>query len=205
MGILYNNAMTGVPPLEKPWPVGDQYDPELLEFGDSRNVLDKYRYWKVEAIKKDLDKSRLSLEIAVENFQNDFNIGTIIRTANAFNVNKVHIIGRRHYNRRGAMVTDAYMNIEFHKTVGDFWRAVGDKHVIAVDIVPSAQKLSEVALPENAVLVFGSEGPGLSGEMLQLAEQTVMVEQLGSTRSVNVGVAAGVVMYAWLQQYPLNH
>jgi len=196
--------MTGMPPHEKPWPTGEQYDPDLLAHGDSRNVLDKYRYWKVEAIKKDLDRSRLPLEIAVENFQNDFNIGTIIRTANAFNVRKVHIIGRRHYNRRGAMVTDAYMNIVFHASVADFVQAMANRQIVAVDIVPGAKKISETTLAENVVLVFGGEGPGLSDEMLQRASQTVMVEQLGSTRSVNIGVAAGIVMYAWLQQHALK-
>jgi len=193
----------GVGPWPGEWPTGEQYDPELMKLGDSRNVLDKYRYWKVEAIKADLDKTRLPLEVAIENLQNDFNIGTIICTANAFNVRKVHIIGRRHYNRRGAMVTDAYMNIEFHKDVAAFYEAIEGKRIIAVDIVPGAKKLAEAKLPENTVLVFGGEGPGLSGEMLKRASETVMVEQLGSTRSVNVGVAAGIVMYAWLQQHAL--
>ncbi len=192
----------GAPPHPKPWPTGDQYDPDLLEHGDSRNVIDRYRYWKVEAIKHDLDRSRLPLEIAVENWQHDFNIGTIIRTANAFNVSKVHIIGRRHYNRRGAMVTDAYMNIEFHETVSAFRAKMmeDDKTIVAVDIVDGAVPLGQTKLPQNAVLVFGGEGPGLSRELLEVASQTVMVEQIGSTRSVNVGVAAGIVMYAWLQQ-----
>lgn len=194
----------GVPPHTKPWPTGEQYDIDLLEHGDSRNVIDKYRYWQVAAIKADLDKSRLPLEIAVENWQHDFNIGTIIRTANAFNVRAVHIIGRRHYNRRGAMVTDAYMNIEFHETVGAFRAAMQErgKVIVAVDNVHGATELMQTNLPDQAVLVFGGEGPGLSKQILEVAAQTVMIEQLGSTRSVNVGVAAGIVMYEWLRQ---NH
>lgn len=195
----------GVGPHPKPWPKGPVYDPALLEAGDQRNVLDKYRYWTVEAIKADLDKSRIPLEIAIENWERDFNMGTIIRTANAFNINKIHIIGRRQWNKRGAMVTDLYMNIEYHADTRSFLEAVTGKEVIAVDIVEGAQKLSKTKLPMNAVLVFGAEGPGLSKELIEAADQTVMIEQLGSTRSVNVGVAAGITMYMWLQQQTLTH
>jgi tRNA G18 (ribose-2'-O)-methylase SpoU len=192
----------GVGPHPKPWPTDEKYDIELLEFGDKRNVMDKYRYWTVEAIKADLDKSRVSLHVAIENWQHDLNIGTIVRAANAFNVETVHIIGKRHWNRRGAMVTDRYMNIINHETVADFERFMNDdnRQIIAIDIVDGAKKLSETILPKKAVLVFGGEGPGLSSDMQKAAEKTVMIEQFGSTRSVNVGVAAGIVMYVWLQQ-----
>jgi len=195
----------GVPPHPKPWPTGDQYDPELLANGDKFNVIDKYRYWKVGAIKADLDKTRVPLHIAIENWQHDFNIGTIVRCANAFNIAAVHIIGRRHWNRRGAMVTDRYMNIINHATVDEFVDAMESesREIIAVDIVPGAVKLSETKLPANCVLVFGGEGPGLSEQMQSSASKTVMIEQFGSTRSVNVGVAAGIAMYVWMQQNKL--
>lgn len=110
----------GVGPHSKPWPNDPRLDLELLELGDRRNVQDEYRYWTVEAIKADLDKTRAPLHIAIENWQHDLNIGTIVRAANAFNIEAVHIIGRRHWNRRGAMVTDRYMNIFHHKTVDEF-------------------------------------------------------------------------------------
>lgn len=196
----------GVGPYPKPWPTDPKYDLELLENGDKRNVLDKYRYWTVEAIKADLDKKRTSLHIAIENWQHDLNIGTIVRTANAFNVETVHIIGRHHWNRRGAMVTDRYMNIIQHDTVEGFVDCMkfDNRQIIAIDIVPGAVALSEVRLPAKAVLVFGGEGPGLSEQMQALAGQTVKIEQFGSTRSVNVGVAAGIAMYVWLQQHILS-
>lgn len=192
----------GVPRHPKPWPNDTKFDKDLLENGDSRNVLDKYRYWTVEAIKADLDKNRNQLHVAIENFQHDLNIGTIVRAANAFNVGTVHIIGKKHWNRRGAMVTDRYLDIIHHATVDNFVKCmkVQDRHIIAIDIVPGAVQLSKAKLPLNAVLAFGGEGPGLSSEMQQSAEETVMIEQYGSTRSVNVGVAAGIVMYAWMQQ-----
>lgn len=201
-----NEQQIGVPPHTKPWPTGDRYDPELLANGDKRNVLDKYRYWTVEAIKVDLDKTRATLHVAIENWQHDLNIGTIVRAANAFNVETVHIIGKRHWNRRGAMVTDRYLNIIQHSTVDEFVEFMknDNREVIAVDIVPGAVELSKTKLPERAVLVFGGEGPGLSAEMQTVAIKTVMIEQFGSTRSVNVGVAAGIVMYVWMQQHVLK-
>lgn len=203
--IMNNNSEIGVGPHPLPWPVGEQYDAELLASGDRRNVEDKYRYWTVEAVKADLDKTRIDLHVAIENWQHDLNIGTIVRNANAFNVAAVHIIGKRHWNRRGAMVTDRYLEIIHHLTVEEFVRAMGDRYIIAVDNQPGAIALSDTQLPEKAVLVFGGEGPGLSQEMIDASEQMVMIEQLGSTRSVNVGVAAGIVMYAWLQKHVLTN
>jgi tRNA G18 (ribose-2'-O)-methylase SpoU len=194
----------GVGPHPHPWPADAWFDPELLENGDQRNVEDKYRYWTVEAIKADLDMSRVDLHIAIENWQHDMNIGTIVRNANAFNVAAVHIIGKRHWNRRGAMVTDRYLHIEQHQTVDDFVRAMGDRHIIAIDNLEGAIPLSQAILPKKAVLVFGGEGPGLSTDMQAAAEQMVMIEQFGSTRSVNVGVAAGIVMYAWMNTHVLT-
>jgi tRNA G18 (ribose-2'-O)-methylase SpoU len=198
------NDDIGVGPHPKPWPTDPQYDPQLLADGDARNVLDKYHYWTVEAIKQDLDKHRLPLEIAIENLQRDFNIGTIVRTANAFNVRAVHIIGKKQWNKRGAMVTDLYMNIEYHASVTDFIKATMGKKLIAVDIVEGAKDLADTQLPDDAVLVFGGEGPGLSPVMLTAADQIVKIDQHGSTRSVNVGVAAGIAMYMWLLQHPLK-
>jgi len=197
-----NEPSIGVGPHKKPWPTDSKYDPELLEHGDRRNVLDKYRYFTVEAIKADLDKTRISLHVAIENWQHDLNIGTIVRAANAFNVETVHIIGKRHWNRRGAMVTDRYMNIVHHNTVDEFSEYIkrDSRHIIAVDIVPDALPLSKTTLPARSVLVFGGEGPGLSDQMQRIADKIVMIEQFGSTRSVNVGVAAGIAMYVWMQQ-----
>lgn len=198
-----NKETTGIGSHPQPWPDDPRLAPELLANGDHRNVEDKYRYWTVEAIKSDLDKTRIDLHVAIENWQHDLNIGTIVRSANAFNVMCVHIIGKRHWNRRGAMVTDRYLDIIHHPTVEDFVASMNDRHIIAVDNLPGAIPLSKTSLPAKSVLVFGGEGPGLSPEMQAVAEQMVMIEQLGSTRSVNVGVAAGIVMYAWLRQHRL--
>jgi tRNA G18 (ribose-2'-O)-methylase SpoU len=202
--MIENNDEVGVGPYPQPFPSGQQYDIDLLTNGDRRNVEDKYRYWTVEAIKADLDTKRVDLHIAIENWQHDMNIGTIVRNANAFNVAAVHIIGKRHWNRRGAMVTDRYLDIYHHRTIEEFVTAVGDRHIIAIDNLSGATPLASAKLPQRAVLVFGGEGPGLSAEMVAASEQMVMIEQFGSTRSVNVGVASGIVMYAWMQQNALT-
>ena len=196
----------GVGPHPEPWPTDAKYDRMLLKEGDKRNVIDKYHYWTVPAIKADLDDNRIDLEIAIENLQRDYNMGTIVRAANAFNIKTVHIIGRKQWNKRGAMVTDLYMNIQYHDDVNAFMAdmAKSNREIIAMDIVKGAKNLSETKLPLNAVLVFGAEGPGLSKEMLGKAKEVVMIEQFGSTRSVNVGVAAGITMYTWLQQHSLT-
>jgi len=197
-------SLVGLGPHPKPWPNDPRYDHELLESGDRRNVIDKYRYWTVDAIKADLDLHRSDLHVAIENWQHDMNIGTIVRNANAFNVGTVHIIGKRHWNRRGAMVTDKYLNIEHHSTVADFVKAVGDRQIIAIDNQPGSVNLSDTELPEHAVLVFGGEGPGLSAEMIAASYKMVAIEQFGSTRSVNVGVAAGIVLYQWSLRHVLK-
>jgi tRNA G18 (ribose-2'-O)-methylase SpoU len=196
----------GVGPHPSPWPDDTKYDPELLEKGDKRNVLDKYRYWTVEAIKTDLDSTRSGLHIAIENWQHDLNIGTIVRTANAFNVETVHIIGKRHWNRRGAMVTDRYMNIVQHETVQQFVDVMREekREIIAIDIVEGATDMAKTLLPSESVLVFGGEGPGLSIELIKAAVSVVKIEQSGSTRSINVGVAAGIAMYMWTLQHRLT-
>lgn len=198
--MIQESPELGVGPHPDPWPVGPEYDPELLKNGDRRNVEDKYRYWTVEAIKSDLDKARHKVQVAIENWQHDFNIGTIVRNANAFNVSAVHVIGRRHWNRRGAMVTDRYLDVFHHPTVADFMDAVKGSKVIAIDNQPGAVNLSGSELPEDSVLVFGGEGPGLSQEMIDASDQMIAIEQFGSTRSVNVGVASGIVLYEWVRR-----
>lgn len=205
--LSYTNTMDdvsiGVGPHPDPWPTDQKYDRALLKEGDRRNVLDKYRYWTVDAIKEDLDKNRVDLHVAIENWQHDMNIGTIVRNANAFNVAAVHIIGKRHWNKRGAMVTDRYLHVYHHESVADFVSALSDRHIIAVDNLPGAVPLSATELPEKAVLVFGGEGPGLSEEMRSASEYMVMIEQSGSTRSVNVGVASGIALYEWTRRHVL--
>lgn len=196
----------GVGPWEGDWPEGDHWDPELLEHGDRRNVLDQYRYWKHDAIVAELDTRRHDFHIAIENWQHDLNIGTVVRTANAFLAKEVHIIGRRRWNRRGAMVTDKYQHIRHHPTVEDFvkWAQEEGYTIIGIDIFPDSVPLETYDLPKKSVLVFGQEGPGLSQEVHEAAEATLSIEQFGSTRSINAASAAAIAMHAWIRRHVFN-
>lgn len=167
---------------------------------DKRNVTDEFKGVAHQDIVAALDQRGVSLEIAIENLQRDFNMGTIVRSANAFGVRRVHVIGRRQWNKRGAMMTDKYLEVVYHASVADFCQSVAERTIVAIDNVAGSQPLAASELPENCVLVFGSEGEGISDEMLARADQVIAIEQLGSTRSLNVGVAAGVAMYAWLER-----
>ena len=202
----WNEGRHGVGPWEGPLPQGpeaEKYDPELLAEGDRRNVVDAYRYWSREAIKKDIDKRRHSLHIAIENFENDANIGTVVRTANAFAVDTVHIVGRRRWNRRGAMVTDRYQHVRHHEDVAAFtaWAQDAGIPIIAVDNVAGSVALDRAELPERCALLFGQEGPGLSPEAVAAASGVVEITQYGSTRSINASAAAAVVMYEWCRRW----
>lgn len=191
--------VVGVGPHEKPWPTDDYFDPELLEHGDRRNVLDKYRYWKVESIVADLDSKRHPLSIAIENWQHDLNIGSVVRTANAFNVSSIHIVGKRDWNRRGAMVTDKYLHVIHHPSVSDFqkWSLENSCPIIGIDNVPGSLPLEKAELPARCVMFFGQEGSGMSAEAIDVCSVIYEIAQYGSTRSMNASAAAAIAMYAW--------
>jgi tRNA G18 (ribose-2'-O)-methylase SpoU len=193
----------GVGPWVGPWPDDDRLDPELLRDGDRRNVVDRYRYWRVEAVVADLDLRRHPFHVAVENWGHDLNIGSVVRTANAFNAASVHIVGLRRWNRRGAMVTDRYQHVRHHPTVDDLlaWAAAEDLPVLGVDNLPGARPLETFALPRRCVLAFGQEGPGLSPALREAATVTLSIAQFGSTRSINAGAAAAIAMHAWVREH----
>jgi tRNA G18 (ribose-2'-O)-methylase SpoU len=198
----------GVGPWAGEVPAGDQWDPQLLADGDRRNVVDRYRYWRHDAIVADLDTRRHEFHVAVENWAHDFNIGSVIRTANAFNAKAFHIVGRRRWNRRGAMVTDRYQHEQHHPTVGDLveWASsagTGARGIplIGIDNLPGSRNLETFDLPRECVLVFGQEGPGLTEQMQQACEVVLHIEQFGSTRSLNAGAAAAIAMHAWVRRH----
>ena len=193
----------GVGPWQGDWPSDERYDPELLRDGDRRNVVDVYRYWRRDAVVADLDTRRHPFHVAIENFGHDHNIGTVVRTANAFAVAEVHIVGKRRWNRRGAMITDKYQHLRHHADVTALltYTASLGLVVVAVDNSPGAVPLETAVLPRQCLLLFGSEGPGLTAEAREGAALTVSIAQFGSTRSINAGVAAGVAMHAWISQH----
>ena len=199
----------GAGPGVGPWHVeraGDppddpRYDPELLRDGDRRNVVDAYRYWTREAIVADIDGRRHPLHIAIENFGNDANIGAVVRTANAFAVDTVHIVGRRRWNRRGAMVTDRYQRLRHHDSTAELLDFAAAAGVTAVDNIPGAVPLEHTDLPRDCLLIFGQEGPGITDDAKAGARLTVSIASFGSTRSINAAVAAGIAMHTWIVQH----
>lgn len=193
----------GVGPHDEPWPDDPRFDPELLAEGDRRNVLDEYRYWTVDAIVADLDTRRHGFHVAIENWEHDRNIGTIVRTANAFLAAEVHVVGRRKWNRRGAMMTDAYQHIRSHASIDALveWAAEAELPIIGIDNLPGCVPIETADLPERCVLLFGQEGPGLSLEAHEAAEMVCSIAQYGSTRSINAGVAGGIAMHAWIRRW----
>ena len=192
----------GVGPWIGDLPTDPHYDQDLLRNGDTRNVVDKYRYWTMEAIVADLDIKRHSFHVAIENWQHDLNIGSIVRTANAFLAEEVHIIGHRRWNRRGAMVTDRYQHVRHHATVEEFvtWAKANNLPIIAIDNVPGCSQIETYTLPKDCVLLFGQEGPGLSEAAIEAASVVLEITQFGSTRSINASAAAAITMHNWVMQ-----
>ncbi|MCH2421894.1 MAG: rRNA methyltransferase [Acidimicrobiales bacterium] len=197
------SGCVGVGPHPQPWPDDPRMDLHLLAEGDRRNVADRYRYWTVDAIVEDLDERRHPFHVAIENWEHDLNIGTVVRNANAFLAAGVHIVGRRRWNRRGAMVTDRYQHLFHHPTVEDLvsWADVEGLPLVGIDNLPGATPLESADLPELCVLVFGQEGPGLSATVRSAALAVYSIAHYGSTRSINAGVASGIAMHAWIRRH----
>ena len=197
----------GVGPWAGPLPDDPRYDPALLRDGDRRNVVDRYRYWSVDAIVADLDTRRHPFHVAIENWQHDLNIGTVVRNANAFLAAAVHIVGRRRWNKRGAMVTDRYQHVHHHDDPAALvaWAAARRLPLIGVDNLPGALPIDQCELPRACVLLFGQEGPGLSADAREAAELIVSIRQFGSTRSINAGVASGIAMHEWVRRHATPH
>jgi tRNA G18 (ribose-2'-O)-methylase SpoU len=193
----------GVGPHPLPWPVDDRLDPDLLQNGDRRNVVDEYRYWTRDAIVADLDTRRHPFHVAIENWAHDFNIGTAVRCANAFLAETVHIVGRKRWNRRGAMVTDRYQHVQHHATLADLqeWARERSLPIIGIDNVAGSLPIDSYELPRACVMLFGQEGPGLTDDACSIADVVLHIRQFGSTRSINAGAAAAIAMHEWIRQH----
>ncbi|MDP2289270.1 MAG: TrmH family RNA methyltransferase [Actinomycetota bacterium] len=198
-----HDSSIGVGPHPQPWPADPRLDEALLAEGDRRNVVDEFRYWKLEAIVAELDTRRHPFHVAIENLQHDFNIGSVVRTANAFLAREVHIVGRKRWNRRGAMVTDRYQHIHHHADAAALraWADSSKVIILGFDNVEGSTPLETAALPEQCVLLFGQEGSGLSPEARSVCDGLIAISQFGSTRSINVGAAAAIAMHTWIRQH----
>ncbi|WP_344044439.1 TrmH family RNA methyltransferase [Nocardioides panacihumi] len=199
-------AEVGVGPWQGEWPDDPRYDSELLANGDRRNVVDRYRYWSMDAIVADLDARRHGFHVAIENWQHDFNIGTIVRTANAFLAAEVHIVGNRRWNRRGAMVTDRYQHVRHHASVPELAaylheRPGGPVRLLGIDNLPGSLHLETTEVPRDVCFLFGQEGPGLSDAAREACDGTFSIAQFGSTRSINASSAAAIAMHTWIREH----
>ena len=193
----------GVGPWEGQWPEDPRFDPQLLREGDRRNVLDHYRYWSMDAIRADLDQRRHPIHLAVENWEKDLNLGAIVRTANAFLVSQVHIIGEKRWNRRGAMVTDRYQHVRHHPSLAAFseWVEHTQLPVLGIDILENSQPIETYDLPRECVMLFGQEGPGMSDAAQAICDVILHISQFGSTRSINASAAAAIAMHSWIRRH----
>jgi len=198
-----DDGEVGVGPHPEPWPDEPRLDPELLAAGDRRNVADRYRYWKVEAVRADLDRRRHPYHVAIENWRHDFNIGAVVRNANAFMAAAVHVVGKRRWNRRGAMMTEVYQHVLHHPTLEDLgvWAERRRLPVVGIDNLPGSEPLFEAEIPRACVLLFGQEGPGLSAAARELVSRVISIPQFGSTRSINAGAASAVAMVEWCRRW----
>jgi tRNA G18 (ribose-2'-O)-methylase SpoU len=151
----------------------------------------------------DLDTRRHPFHVAVENWRHDLNIGAVVRNANAFLAASVQIVGRRRWNRRGAMVTDLYQHVVHHPDVAHLldWAADAGLPIVGVDNLPGSVPLETARLPRRCMLLFGQEGPGLSPAARNACAQVCSIAMFGSTRSINAGVASGIAMHAWIRQH----
>ncbi|HET6818752.1 MAG TPA: TrmH family RNA methyltransferase [Mycobacteriales bacterium] len=197
----------GVGPHPQPWPDDERFDHDLLAHGDRRNVVDRYRYWRRDAIVADLDTHRHPFHVAIENWQHDFNIGAVVRNANAFLAAEVHIVGKRRWNRRGAMVTDAYQHVRHHADLAALadWAKSESLPIVGIDNLPGSHDITTAELPRACVLLFGQEGPGLSEAARHACTSVLHIPQFGSTRSINAGVASGIAMYEWVRRHSAAH
>jgi tRNA(Leu) C34 or U34 (ribose-2'-O)-methylase TrmL len=200
-----SSELVGVGPWPEPWPDDERFDPDLLREGDRRNVVDEFRYWRVEAIVAELDTRRHPFHVAIENWAHDFNIGSVVRTANAFNAAGVHVVGRRRWNRRGAMVTDRYLHVQHHPDAAALvaWAKDRGLPLLGIDNLPGSIPLETTTLPRECVLVFGQEGPGLSEPVRDECESILSIAQFGSTRSINAGAAAAIAMHSWIATHAI--
>jgi tRNA G18 (ribose-2'-O)-methylase SpoU len=193
----------GVGPHPSPWPAGPHLDPDLLAGGDRRNVVDRYRYWRLDAIVADLDRRRHPFHVAIENWRHDFNIGAVVRNANAFLASSVQVVGERRWNRRGAMMTEVYQHLGHHATIGELaaWAAAEGLPLVGVDNLPGAVPIDRAPLPRACVLLFGQEGEGLSPAARGAVSALLAIPQFGSTRSINAGAASAIAMYEWCRRH----
>lgn len=162
------------------------------------NVIDYYKEWEADQIKADLDTKRLPFVAAFENISGDFNKATGMRNANAFMAKEVWLIGNKKWDRRGAVGTHNYMHLKHSESLESLWAEnenIRGMRWVVVDNINGATPLPDYEWKPNTFMIFGEERRGVSQSAISLADDVVYIPQLGSVRSLNVGTAAGIIMY----------
>lgn len=166
-----------------------RFDSELLDEGDRRNVLDRYRYWSVRAIKEDLDsRGRHEFEVAVENWTHDFNIGSMVRTANAFQARRVHIVGPHKWNRKGALMTELYQHVENHPSIAELVECW--KYRIFGEIAAAQSQADAIRLRMSGNASGVQED---ADRLTQLAELESKIADLRAARVIALDIIPGAV------------
>lgn len=168
--------------------------------------MDVYKYWSTEAILADLDTKRHNFSVLCANVHGDFNIGTVIRNANAFLAQEVMLYGRRKWDRRSAVGTHNYTHFKHVRDIDALAEIKSGSYVIGVDNIEDAEPIdfADIPMDKHVVFAFGEEQVGLPREMIDICDKLVYIRQFGSVRSLNVGTASGIVMYEYCRRLGLN-
>lgn len=162
------------------------------------NVADHFKDKTAEEIKQTLQATANPFAVCFEHVIGDFNMGTGIRNANAFNAKEVFYVGTKKWDRRSAVGVHNYTEVQWISDIEDF-KKLKDRYVIVgIDNVPGSVPISTYSFPENTLMVFGEEGAGLTPEMQSLCKDIVYIEMFGSVRSLNCGTASGIAMYQYI-------
>jgi tRNA G18 (ribose-2'-O)-methylase SpoU len=157
----------------------------------------------LEEIRASLQALRRPLSVAILRARNPFNVGAIIRVAHSFLVREIILIGEERYYERGAMGMDRYENIVMLPTEAEFLayvRAAG-RRLIVFEKDAAREDLWHADLPDDCVMLFGSETAGVSEELLRAADQVVGIPMYGINHSFPVTVAAGIAIAEWTRRH----
>lgn len=166
-----------------------------------RNVADHLKEKSEEEIKQILRETANPFAVCFEHWLGDFNMATGVRNANGFNAKEIYYIGEKKWDRRGAVGVHNYTEIQWIPTVDDLV-TLHDKYTfVGIDNVPGSVPMADYEWPENTMMVFGEEGPGLTAAMQAICKNIVHIEMFGSVRSFNCGSASAIAMYDFVSKY----
>ena len=167
------------------------------------NVIDEYKPMMLDEIKFDLSLKRAPFTSVFINATHDFNKSVGVRNHNAFAGKDIWFVGRKQWDKRGAVGTYHYEDIHYADCWDTFLLHKPDGPIICVDNQQgyNHKHLGSFDLPKNSIFVYGEERVGIPLEILDSADYTLSIPQFGSVRSLNVSVASGIIMYEYRRQH----